>query len=107
MASSNSQTFGYMKAWAKGFLDRMLKEYEADGILLSGKVQLKETQVDELIRYLQDPANMGQYGVDLDFALFYKEEDKVQISGKLSTPYVKDGNTNANTNTTTRAKRTM
>ena len=107
MASSNSQTFGYMKAWAKGFLDRMLKEYEADGILLSGKVQLKQTQVDELIAYLQDENNMGQYGLDLDFALFYKEDDKVQISGKLTTPYKKDDTSNANTTTTTRAKRTM
>lgn len=107
MASSNSQTFGYMKAWAKGTLARITQEYEMDGILLSGKVQLKETQVDELITYLQDPMNMGQYGVDLDFALFFRDADKVQISGKLTTPYVKDGNSNAATTTTTRAKRTM
>lgn len=102
-----STTFGYMKAWAKCTLARLTQEFEMDGIMLSGKVQLKQPQVDGLIAYLQDSANMGQYGLELDFALFYKEEDTVQISGRLTTPYKKEGDSSNATTTTTRAKRTM
>ena len=103
-----STTFGYMKAWPKGSIKTLLEEYVVDdGILMSGKVQLKQLQVDELIAYLQDSANMGQYGLELDFALFFKESEKVQISGKLTTPYKKEGDSTNATTTTTRAKRTM
>ena len=104
--ASNSTVFGYMKAWAKGTLAQLTNEFEMDGILLSGKVQLKEGQAADLVAYLSDPNNMGQYGVDLDFALFFKDSDKVQITGKLTTPYKKEGESN-DTTTTTRAKRTM
>jgi len=89
-------TFGYMKAWAKGTLKTIMEEYEVDkGVLLSGKLQLKQAQAQELIDYLSDPANYNDYGCSVDFALFHNPDDTVVISGKLTTPYVKETNKTA------------
>jgi hypothetical protein len=83
-------TFGYIKAWAKNTLKTFTEEYEFDsGIMMSGNVQLNAAQSQELIEYLSDPANHTQYGVKLDFVLFYDESKSVAIGGKITTPYVK------------------
>jgi hypothetical protein len=100
-------TFGYMSAWFKGAFKSIEDEFEiADGIIASGKIKVKSEQRDELVAYLNDPANMTQYGIELDFALFYDNSKTVKLTGKFTTPYKKEGNDDANT-TTTRAKRQM
>lgn len=90
-------TFGYMKAWAKepkeeAGLKTYMEEYDVPkGILLSGGIDIRPDMAQALIAYLQDPANCGQYGIKLDFALFYDDVNSVAIGGKLTSPYVKGG----------------
>lgn len=99
-------TFGYIKAWAKNTLKTFTEEYEFDsGIMMSGNVQLNEPQTQELINYLSDPANHTQYGVKLDFALFYDESKSVAIGGKITTPYVKGEGDSSSTKASSKAKR--
>lgn len=106
-------TFAFVNCWAKepkdlnGLKTLVEKEFQLpDGLMLSGKVSLKPDQAQLLIEYLSDPANCGQYGIELDLALFYKEEGKVKISGKLNSPYVKDA-TATNNNPASKARRTV
>jgi hypothetical protein len=75
--------------------------------MLSGTVSLKPDQAQQLIDYLSDPANCGQYGIPLDLSLFYKEDAKVKIGGKLSSPYKKDDAGKQSTSTTSKARRTV
>lgn len=92
-------TFGYASVWSKEPKDSkglktLLEEYSLPaGLCLSGKIKIKPDMAQELIEYLQDPANCGQYGIELDIAFFYDEEKPVAISGKLTTPYKKSDNT--------------
>jgi len=84
-------TFGYMKGWAKKSLESIFAQFEIDnGLIMSGKVQLKQEQATQLIEYLSDPTNADQYGYNLDFALFFDGDKPVNISGKITTPYKKD-----------------
>jgi hypothetical protein len=105
-----STTFGFMKAWTKEPKEEAgLKTYMAEyavpkGILLSGGIDIKPDMAQALIEYLQDPANCGQYGIKLDFALFYDEANSVAISGKLTSPYVK-GESQDTSPASTRARR--
>lgn len=103
---SESITFGYINAWAKGGLKSTIEEEVQlpDGIMLSGSINVPPAMAQQLIEYLSNPANADQYGTKLDLALFYKEDGKVQIGGKLTTPY-KKGTTS--TSTTTKARRTL
>lgn len=96
---TTTTTFGYMKGWAKKSLESIFAQFEIDnGLIMSGKLQLKQEQATQLIEYLSDPNNAGQYGYNLDFALFYNGAETVNISGKITTPYQKD-----NASTTSRA----
>ena len=99
-----STTFGYLNAWAKNGLKTIIEEefQLADEIVLSGSINIKPDMAQALIEYLSDPTNADQYGTKLDFALFYKEEGKVKISGKITTPYRKD--TDAKSNGTSNMK---
>jgi len=106
-------TFGFVNCWAKepkdtnGLKTLIEKEFQLpDGLMMSGQVSIQPTQAQELIEYLSDPANCGQYGISLDLALFYKEDGKVKISGKLNTPYKKD-DAATKTSTTSKARRTV
>jgi hypothetical protein len=103
-----STNFGYMNAWAKKGFKTLIEEdvQLADELMLSGQVKLTPEMAQQLIEYLQDPANCGQYGIQLDFALFYKDDAKVAISGKLTTPYVK-GETTNQAPASSRARRTV
>lgn len=102
----SATTFGYMKAWAKKSLEAILTQFEVDnGIMMSGAVQLKQEQVDSLIEYLSDTNNADQYGYKLDFAIFYDGSKPVPLSGKLTTPYVKDSNSSPATRPSASAKR--
>lgn len=88
-------TFGYISAWSKEPKDSkglktLLDEYAIpNGLMISGKMKFTPTQAQQLIEYLSNPANCGQYGIEVDFALFYDESKPVNISGKITTPYVK------------------
>lgn len=87
---ADQTTLAYMNGWPKKGLETLTQEYDIDGIIVSGNIRLKTQQVEDLIQYLQT-AEPGEYGLQLDFALFYKEDgNKPPISGKLTTPYVKD-----------------
>jgi hypothetical protein len=112
---ANSTTFGFLKAWAKEPKDQQgFKSYTdefvvPDGILMSGKIDIKPSMVEALIEYLQDPTNADQYGHHLDFALFYSSDQPVTIQGKMTTPY-KAGDNGKGTQSTpasTRARRTI
>jgi hypothetical protein len=102
---STQETFGYISAWSKGTLGTLLEEYAIDkGIMMSGKVKVKEEQAQQLIEYLSNPANYDQYGAVLDFALFYDEDKPVNISGTIKTPYAKESGTPTKS-ATSKAKR--
>ena len=108
-------TFGYVKAWAKepkdeSGLKTLLNEYSIPaGIMMSGSIDIKPDMAQALIEYLQDPANCGEYGIKLDFALFYDESKSVAIGGKLTEPYKKgDGSDGtAKVSALSRARRTV
>jgi hypothetical protein len=110
-----TQTFGYANCWARepgnttGLKTLIEKEFQLpDGLMLSGKVSLKPEQAQSLIEYLSNPDNCGQYGIELDLALFYNETSKVKVSGKLTSPYKKDQQQQTTTSTTTaKARRTV
>ena len=112
MTDSKAGTFGYISAWARGKdegLEGLLSEYAIpDGIAIGGGVTIKADQAQALIEYLSDPANLGEYGIKLDFALFYKEEDKVPFSGRITVPYSKgSGNNSKSAPASSRAKRAL
>lgn len=98
----SQETFGYLGMWAKGTLKALETEYEfEDGLLLSGKLTIKEDQAKQLIEYLTS-ADYGQYGANLDIAVFYNSAKPVQFTGSLKTPYEKDSNKPASTVKATR-----
>jgi hypothetical protein len=112
---ANSTTFGFVKAWAKepkdesGFKTYADEYVVPDGILMSGKIDIKPDMVDALIEYLQDPTNADQYGHHLDFALFYSSDKSVAIQGKMTTPYKAGDNVKGTQSApaSTRARRTV
>lgn len=109
MASNNNATkFGFINAWARGGedgLEGLLNEYPIDdGIAVGGNISIRADQVNELVDYITDPSNMTEYGVKLDFAIFYKEDAKVKLGGSISTPYQKEG---GGGKARTRAKRSL
>lgn len=86
-----STTFGYVNLFPKKSFATLVNDEVRleDGIVLTGGVTVKPEQAQELIAYLSDPANCGQYGIKLDMAIFYDDSKSVKFSGKVTTPYVK------------------
>ena len=86
-----STTFGYVNLFPKKTFATLVNEEVQlqDGIVLSGGITVKPEQAQELIEYLSDPANCGEYGIKLDMAIFYNDDKSVKFSGKITTPYVK------------------
>ena len=78
----------YVNAWLKGQVLDCIEQFEKldNGIAVSGSVRIPTDSIDELIAYLQDEKNVGQYGVELAISLFYNpdvEGRKPTVTGNI------------------------
>lgn len=85
MADNKRVTFGRVSAWE---VDE--EKYEAHGITNKMTVTVSEEQAQQLIDYLDNEANKGNYGFEFEITLFEADADKSFIaSGSLQPKFKK------------------
>lgn len=77
----------FVNAWLKGELASAMEEFEglSNGIAASGTVRIPPDNIPQLIAWLQDEENVGQYGAELELVLFYDPDTgkRPNITGNI------------------------